>query len=56
MSLVVEHRLAHAACNLGCGIVSSYLTSSVLQLLLNVLKTKAFDLGLLLSCAVALPH
>jgi hypothetical protein len=30
MSLVVEHRLAHAACSLGCGIVSVYLTWSVM--------------------------
>jgi hypothetical protein len=41
MSLVGEHRLAHAALSLGCGIVSVYLTWSVLYLLLNVLKTKA---------------
>jgi hypothetical protein len=56
MFLVVEHRIAHAACNLGCGIVCIYPTWSVLYLLLNVLEPKALEPGMPLTCAVVFPH
>jgi hypothetical protein len=53
---VVEHRIAHAASNLGCGIVSIYPTWSVLLLLLNVLEPMALEAGMPFTCAVVFPH